>query len=607
MHQKNKTDTRYIAVFKSLFRIYAMMVFGISRWQDFIRGKNNRTHRGSRNKQEQAVKNIPEAAAENNSSKETSGSASENVEETMSIVKTGLFILFLIYIVGCFIALFRMITINLYKSLQPLGMQHLLFEIEITALFAFLFISNFLLTLSTYYIGSIEQTLRAMPIPPRIFFGAKFFAHCLPALIISVSFFGVTASVYGHYEHSPASFYIIALTGAVFFPLPIIGLCYLINISVMRITKIFKQRRFVMLITGILGIVMALGINYFVQSVNMLHESSDLAGTLTGYRPGIAAVTRCLLPVRFFAAALSANSFSTAIGSFLLFITICIAVAAAIIGLLSAVYEKTQDGFDEQTFKRLTASETKTLIHSGFKRRSAFSTLLLREIHIMNREPAYLLNGPFAMILLPLIYGIMYLTGSLHLPAGTEAFMQSSAGLVIAGVCGAFLGSTTGIAATAVSRDAKNLNLIKSLPLSIKQYMQAKLAHAMLFAGIGSLIGVGGIALLFSLKLSAAATALIIALSLALLCNLLALMLDTAHPKLHWDTPAAAVKHNLNNIIILFSDLLLLGIIVTVASLMSIPQEYYLLCFAGIPLLASGITAHFFWPYAERKINRLEI
>lgn len=595
------------AVFISLFRIYAAAVFGISRWQNFIRKSSNRTHRGDRNTQGQTVITIKERAARNDSSKETFGSAADNTEETPSIVKTGLFILFLIYIGGCFIMLFRMLTINLYKSLQPLGLQRLLFEIEITALFAFLFISNFLLTLSTYYIESIEQTLRAMPIPSRIFFGAKFLAHCLPALVISVSFFGVTASVYGYYEHSPASFYIMALTGAVFFPLPVVGLCYLINIIVMRMTKIFKQRRFVMLVTGTLGIVMALGINYFVQSVNTLHERSNLVEVLTRTRQGIAAVTRGLLPVRFFAAALSANSFSAAIGSFLLFIASCIAIPAALIALLSGVYEKTLDGFDEQTLKRLAASETAKFIRRGFTRRSAFTALLLREIHILNREPAYLLNGPFTMILLPLIYGIMYLTGSLNLSPETEALMQSSTGFVIAGVCGAFLGSATGIAATAVSRDAKNLGLIKSLPLSIKRYMQAKFAHAMLFACIGSLIGVGGIALLFSLTPLTAIAAFIIALSLALLCNLLALMLDTAHPKLHWDTPAAAVKHNLNNIIMLFSDLLLLSITVTAATLTSMPQQCYLLCFSGIPLLASGIMAHFFWPYAERKMNEIEI
>ena len=607
MHQKNKTGIQYAAVFKFLFRIYAMTVFGISRWQDFIRKSSSRTHRGNLHTQGQTVITIKERAAGNNSRKETFGSAAENTGETTSIVKTGIFILFLIYIGGCFIMLFRMLTINLYKSLQPLGMQRFLFEIEITALFAFLFISNFLLTLSTYYIGSIEQTLRAMPIPSRIFFGAKFLAHCLPALIISISFFGVTASVYGYYERSPAAFYITALTGAVFFPLPVIGLCYLINIIVVRMTKIFKQRRFVMLITGLLGIVMALGINYFVQSVNMLHERPNLVEVLTHTRQGIAAVTRCLLPVRFFAAALSANSFSASIGSFLPFIASCIAIPAALIALLSGVYEKTLDGFDEQAVKRLAASETAKFIRRGFTRRSAFTALLLREIHILNREPAYLLNGPFTMILLPLIYGIMYLTGSLNLPPETEVLMQGSTGLMIAGVCGAFLGSTPGIAATSVSRDAKNLGLIKSLPLSIKRYMQAKLAHAMLFAGIGSIIGVGGIALLFSLTPLTTITAFIIALSLALFCNLLALMLDTAHPKLHWDTPAAAVKHNLNTIIMLCSDLLLLSITVTAATLTSMPQHCYLLCFSGIPLLASGIMAHFFWPYAERKMNEIEI
>ena len=619
MHQKTTVGTHCLTVFTSLFRIYAALVFGVAQWQNFIRKKNDRTDSSNgersgetsasriRSGQAQAAENVTEGFVENSSNGGTTGSAFGSTGENTSIVKTGLFILFLIYIGGCFIVLFRTLTVNLYKSLQPLGMQQLIFEIEITALFAFLFISNFLLTLSTYFIGSIEQALRAMPIPSRIFFGAKFLAHCLPAMIISISFFGITAVTYGRYEHPPAAFYAMALIGAVFFPLPIIGLCYLIHIGVMRMTKIFKQRRFVMMITGLLGIAMALGINYFVQSVNMLRDVPDLAGSLSRYRQNISALIHYLLPVHFFADSLAAGSFSAAAGSFIPFIVTCIVVPVAVIGLLSSVYEKTLDGFDDHTLKRLTASETVNLIRSKFARRSIFTALLLREIRMMNREPAYLLNGPFTIILLPLIYGIMHLTGSLYLPPETEAVMRGSAGVLIAGVCGAFLGSAGGVAATAVSRDAKNLSMIKSLPLSTKQYMQAKLAHAMLFAGAGACIGTGGIALLFSLKPLTVAAALIIALSLALFCNLLALMLDTVHPKLHWDTPAAAVKHNLNNIIMLFLDLLIISITVAVATLTSMPQRFYLLCFAGIPLLASGIIAHFFWPYAERKINGIEI
>lgn len=612
MHNKKVHSARNAAVFSSLFRMYVMLVFGASRWNGFIRGKNNRRDSAAQHYNGKGAKKNPYGSTAPNDTDATengksSGSAAENTGAPVSIAKTGLFILFLIYIGGNFLVLFRMITINLYKSLQPLGMQQLLFEIEIIALFAFLFISNFLLTLSTYSIGSIEQMLRAMPIPSRIFFGAKFLAHCLPALLISLFFFAVTAAVYGRYEHPTVSFYIIALVGAILFPLPIIGLCYLIHISIMRSTKIFKQRRFVMMITGIIGIVLALGINYFIQSVNALRDIPDVAETIARYRHTIIILIRILLPIHFFANSLAATSFSAAIGSFLPFIAICVAVPAVIVGLLSGIYEKTLDGFDEQSLKRLTTAETTTLIRRGFTRHSMFTALLLREIHSMNREPAYLLNGPFTILLLPLLYGIMYLTGSLSLPPEMKAFLHGSAGVLIAGVCGAFLGSATSVASTAISRDAKNLNLIKSLPLSIKCLMQAKLAHAMLIAGIGAVIGVGGIGLLFSFKPFAVGSALVIALSLALFCNVLALILDTVHPKLHWDTPAAAVKHNLNTIIMLFSDILLLSITATMATQTALPQKYYLVCFAGIPLLASGIITHFFWPYAEQKINRLEM
>lgn len=361
-----------------------------------------------------------------------------------------------------------------------------------------------------------------------------------------------------------------------------------------------------MLITVVLGIVMALGMNYFVQSVNTLRDLPDLANTIGHYRMVTSALTQYLVPVRYFAAALSAD-FSTALSSFISFIAVCVAVPAVIIGLLAGVYEKTLDGFDEHTLKRVSDSETAPLIRSGLKRHSSFITLLLREIRMMNREPAYLLHGPFAIVLLPLIYGMMYLTGSLRLPPEADAFMQGDTGCLIAGVCGAFLGSASGVAATAVSRDAKNLRLIKSLPLSIKRYMQAKLAHVMLVAGIGAGIGVGGIAFLFSLLPVTAAAALVIALSLALFCNLCALMLDTARPKLHWDTPTAAVKHNLNTVVMFFFDILFLSATVTAAILTSLPQQTYLLWFAGIPLLASGIIAHFFWPFAEQKINKIEI
>lgn len=98
-----------------------------------------------------------------------------------------------------------------------------------------------------------------------------------------------------------------------------------------------------MMITGLLGIVMALGINYFVQSVTMLREIPGLANTVERYRLTVSALTRYLLPVRF--CRISCSSFFSCKDQFFLpFTAVCIAVPAAVIGLLSGVYEKRSTG-----------------------------------------------------------------------------------------------------------------------------------------------------------------------------------------------------------------------------------------------------------------------
>jgi len=579
MQQKTGTGRHYTAVFGHLLRIYASLVFGSSRWASFIRKR-----------------------------KKADAGMDSGAKSSRSAVKTVLLALLLTYIGGCFILLVGSMTANLYRMLRPLELHRLIFGFQMLTAFFFIFISSFMLTLSTYYIGGIEQSLRAMPIPPRLFFGAKFLAHCLPAAVFSFCFFGVTAAVYGFYEHPPLFFYALAITGAVLFPLPVVGLCYLVHIAVMRSTKIFKNKRLTMLITGLFGITMAIGINYLTQSIHILQDDPALTERFLQYQPLIFSIMNILSPVRLFATALTSETFTTALNAFIPFILICTVAPAAIIVLLSSTYEKSLDGFDETHVKKLSTSETVHLIRSTFTRRQpVFTALVFREIRMMNREPAYLLNGPFVIILLPLLFGIMHLTGSLYIPPQVEAFMRQGFGALLAGVCGAFLGSATSIASTAVSRDAKNLEFIKSLPLSIKHYMQAKLIHAMLFAGIGSLIGVIGIAHLFSLNRMDTAFAFIIALSLALLCNLLALILDTVRPKLYWDTPAAAIKQNLNTTIMLFTDIILITVTVVTVTLTALPQWLYILCFAGLPFVISGILAHFFWPYAERKIQSIEI
>ena len=92
----------------------------------------------------------------------------------------------------------------------------------------------------------------------------------------------------------------------------------------------------------------------------------------------------------------------------------------------------------------------------------------------------YLLNGPFVVVLMPVIIGVMLAVQKdafMSDPdmAGVLAMLGSGQGAAIAGLVGAFMGTSTSIACTALSRDAKALPFIKSLPISPRTYMLAKL------------------------------------------------------------------------------------------------------------------------------------
>lgn len=589
MKQYMSPRMQKLAVFFRLFRMYVSVVFGISRWSEFIKEKKKKTARYTEGSAAGAVPN---------------GAAAGCRTDDVSIVKTVLLVLLLIYVGGCFIVLFGSMTVNLYRTLRPLGMLQLLFALEAGIVLVFLLLTNFLLTLSTYSIGGIENTLLAMPIQPSVFFGAKYFAHCIPAMLFSVAFFTVEASVYGYYEQPPVYFYAVSVIGSLFFPLPVIAFCYFVHILLMRSTAVFKNKQAVMLTGGLIGIVLTIGTNYLMRQPR---DTAALQDMIMRYQPSISSRLAFLLPLRLFAESLAAASVAAMLRSFIPFVLLCIGGAAALIFFFSGVYVRTLAGFDERKVKKLNEAERKLVFGGKLVQRPIGISLLLREIRMMNREPAYFLNGPLMIVIIPFVIVVMYFSKSADIPTTLLDMLWDGAGVLLSGVCGAFLGSATNVAATAVSRDAKNIGFIKSLPISVAQYLQAKLAHAMLIAVIGVLAGTGGTALVFSLPFLDTAAALGIGLSLAFFCNLLALTLDILHPKLNWETPAAAIKQNINAMVIFFTDMLLLSITAAAALFLSLPRYLYVLYFAGVPLLLSGAVIYFFLPHAERKISSLEL
>jgi ABC-2 type transport system permease protein len=336
-----------------------------------------------------------------------------------------------------------------------------------------------------------------------------------------------------------------------------------------------------------------------------------LAANVAGPDSIVSRMGRAYPPAMFAWQAMSEPASLGAVVSMLEMIAACALGPALVIILLSGAYAKSLVGFNESHLKKLSRAGSDALVARRIRAGRPFLTMVKREFDMMNREPMYLLNGPFIVVLMPFIVGVMLLTQKDVLMsdpdmAGVKALMDGGLGAVLASLVGAFLGSSTSIACTAVSRDAKALPFIKSLPVSPGSYMLAKLAHALIFGVIGSAIGVGLLAIALKLRPIDALAGLAVSASLSSLLNMAGLWLDTANPRLAWDNPIAAMKQNPNSVIAILGTMALLAGVGYLAFSASMGTGAFALWFGALPAIAFVALLALYPRFAEKMLAGME-
>jgi len=253
--------------------------------------------------------------------------------------------------------------------------------------------------------------------------------------------------------------------------------------------------------------------------------------------------------------------------------------------LVDSVRSFSESSFERKKLKLRDASGRASGI---FVRNGVMRSLVLREFRLMNREPVYLLNGPIVVILMPIILAIAFLARAesfRSLMTDISPLMAGPGGYLVPAAFGAFLGTSTSIACTAVSRDAKALSWMKALPVTPFQYFSAKLIHAEIFVVLGSIIGSAVGSLFLGSSLGDALLGFGLSMVFATALTMASLWLDTAFPRLRWDNPVAAMKQNPNAVVAILGAMALMGGMGALSIIVSLPRYLY----AGIIIAVSGI------------------
>jgi ABC-2 type transport system permease protein len=471
--------------------------------------------------------------------------------------------------------LFVMMDIGMYNALAPLGVQSLLLLYATVTSSAFVLLFGFITALSLFSSAQYEALFLTMPFKPfSLLLGRMATVYAVEAPMAFLVM-GIAATVYGVKGHLGIDFYLYMLFNALAMPMVPLALSYAVLVPLMSASRWLRRKNTLLYISGFFGLAMALCSNYYLQTaLARIEDPVVLQKMLLQNQGNVANLAGWWLPARLTMQAISGRPAPTAVAATIANLGFGAGLTVAVALLFGSSYVKILATFGEMPTVKNKLSRAQA--DSLFRRRPMFLALVQREIRLMNREPVYFLNGPFAILLLPVIFAITFIAQGDEMRNAVLRLRSYLAGpleyLIPAGL-GMFLAAATSIACTAISRDAKSLQFLKSLPLHPRDILAAKLAHALIFGSMGVALGTLGAALMLSIKALDVIIALFLAIFGALAFSMAGLALDTFWPRLSWENPMSALKRNPNAVIAILGSM---GIIAGLGALAaSLPSAKY--------------------------------
>jgi len=539
---------------------------------------------------------------------------SQGKVSSKSILKLLGIVVLAVYFGGSFGFLAWQLYANLYKVFASIGIQRLILVYALLYGSVYIILISFVSSFSTIYTNEMEAYLSTLPVRSSFLLTGKAAALAVPEFLFTLIIMGTAFIVYGMNEQAAWLFYINGVLILLLVTLLIVTISYCISIPLLAMGRIFRNRDVTMIV---MGFIVMFGVLYLNTSINRIlaftEDPAKIISMLQASNETFLNLLDAFPPLQFIVKSLldAANP----VYVFLLFMILAavLFLSFGVFTVLAPLYQRVIQGFSEQYIKKMNRAQSVSFLRTNTGRQSPLMALFLREFRSMNREPVYFLNGPFIIILLPVILGI-----SLYFSMGDQGSLGEITTLarsnftpvqqvLVSIVTGAFLGSATSITCTSLSRDAKHIGYIKTLPVSSSLYLGAKLIHGMLFGLIGCLVAAAVSIVLFQVDEPLVVLVLASSFVLTLLFNVLGLYIDTVNPQLRWENPVAAMKQNVNAVIMMLLEMLSLGALGFAGFMWVKDLGTLMLILLTLPLVVTVVLLLLYFPLGIGTLRRLEV
>ena len=545
------------------------------------------------------------------------------------ILKSIFLILFVIYVFAVMVGMYTAYMIGTYKYLAASGNQQFMPLVSMLVAIAVIMFFGFTSVASTYYTGTGEEFFMSLPLTPGQFFGAKFAVSFVSDAIMGIGMFAIASAVYGWNEGLLLNplFYLGFLISAIAFSVTSVFIIYLLLILLLYFIPALRKKKLLTGIATVLLILFCMFYGLMNSSVSLSFSNPEFMNDKVGQSIDKIYEFGSKTPVFLYIA----GALNGKIIPILILAAISALVIFVFVPLMGNMYIKSLNGFADVKSKKLTAEKAEEVITKDVRSASVFHALFVRDYRNVVREPAFFSNGPLFVYLFPVIFIISFGIGFVFSGEGIGSLIEGirskvaelspdyySAIRYYIALGGAafttFSGTFANLATTSFSREGKSLNDLKAMPVKFNMIIKVKFWHAMLYVGIADIISIiiiGAISIIIQLPFDALdlivlfVVMTLVAASVSLLLIFIDMFIDTANPKLDWETPMAASKQNFNVLWSMLLSMITVGLVIVLVVFLLPKSMLALVILSLIYVIISAPVGAGYFRYAEKRLKNM--
>ena len=450
---------------------------------------------------------------------------------------------------------FGTLVSNLYDGFSKVGQEGIILGIILLMASIVVFVFGIIYVMGTFYFSKDIEYLLPLPLKPYEITLGKFSTVLIYEYLTELVVLLIPIIVYGVKSGAGILYWIFSVIIFIFLPVFPLVAAALINMIIMSFTNIGKHKEKLRIIGGILAIFSGVFINIAISGMGAeaSNDPNSLVQTLMeGNNSLVSVVTKAMPTAKIASMALVNNGTSKGLINIVLFLIITALAVGVFIFIANSLYFKGVLGSSEVASRRkkLTSAE----FNKSTRENSILFSYVIKELKILFRTPAYLVNCVITNFMWPIFLLIPFLTKG-------EAFsevMKYSKGamtdevvvIVLIVIVNAifFISSSNAIAATSISREGSNAFFMKYIPISYKDQLLAKSLSGSILSAI-NIVFLSIFLIVLGAPIKLIISFIVIGVMANLACNLICIMVDLTKPKLKWDNEQMAVKQNFRSFI----------------------------------------------------------